>query len=243
MTWSDARISEDCCRRSALPFLRFGRWQRLFGLMGLIIILSVDPASSIENSTIIFRPIIDDKPEPIYPSLPSSPDHSFDEEHESYFIKPLGFRPNSIFVGRETEISEMHRMLFDKRKREEGTSAVLLQSIPGGGKTHLARQYVYEHKEDFPGGIFWIRAKSQAELASGFWDIARKAALTDSKGASEVLRNDPQQFIGLVKKWLNNRRDWLLVLDGIHFTDDIVSQCPMTLLSHPHSEMRREQAC
>jgi hypothetical protein len=111
-------------------------------------------------------------------------------------------------------------MLFDKRKRAEGTSAVLIQSIPGGGKTHLARQYVYEHKNDFPGGIFWIRAKSQSELASGFWGIARKAALKHVVGTEDAdLLNDPQQFIKMVRKWLNHRRDWLLVLDGIHFKD------------------------
>lgn len=111
-------------------------------------------------------------------------------------------------------------MLFDKRRRAEGTSAVLIQSIPGGGKTHLARQYVYEHKQDFPGGIFWLRAKSQAELASGFWDIARKATLKHLMGTDDAESlNDPQQFIRKVRKWLNHRHDWLMVLDGMHFAD------------------------
>jgi hypothetical protein len=114
----------------------------------------------------------------------------------------------------------MHKMLLDKRKRAEGTSAVLIQSLPGGGKTHLARQYVYEHKDDFPGGIFWLRAKSQTELAAGFWDIARKAALKHLVGTEDAdALNDPQQFIRMVRKWLNHRHDWLLVLDGIHFAD------------------------
>ncbi|KAG4435057.1 hypothetical protein IFR05_009447 [Cadophora sp. M221] len=135
-----------------------------------------------------------------------------------YFIKPSGFRPNSLFVGREAELEQMHKMLFDKKRRADGTSAVLLQSLPGGGKTHLARQYVYNHKDDFPGGIFWLRAKSETELAAGFWDIARKAALklvgTEEAGSLD----DPEQFIKMVRKWLNNRHDWLIVLDGIHFT-------------------------
>lgn len=86
------------------------------------------------------------------------------EQDAPYFIKPSGFRPNSLFVGRETELVDMHRMLFDKKRRAEGTSAVLIQSLPGGGKTHLAREYVYQHKDDFPGGIFWLRAKSETEL-------------------------------------------------------------------------------
>ncbi|RDW84939.1 hypothetical protein BP6252_02529 [Coleophoma cylindrospora] len=94
--------------------------------------------------------------------------------------------------------------------------------MPGGGKTHLARQYVYEHKNDFPGGIFWIRAKAMPELAAGYWDIARKAAL---RGSTEDLsKNDPEQFIRLVRKWLNQRQNWLLVLDGVHFDNPEVIQ-------------------
>lgn len=147
------------------------------------------------------------------------PDTSTDEPDTAYFIKPSGFRPNSLFVGRQAELAEMHKLLFDKKRRKEGTSAVLIQSLPGGGKTHLARQYLYEHKDDFPGGIFWVRAKSLTELAAGYWDIARKAALKHVEGDDAKLLKDPHQFIKMVKKWLNHRHNWLLVLDGIHFGD------------------------
>lgn len=137
---------------------------------------------------------------------------------ETYFIKPPGFRPNSLFVGREPELAEMHRMLFDKKRRAEGTSAVLLQCLPGGGKSCLARQYVYTHFDDFPGGIFWVRAKSQEQLAAGFWDIARKVALKPSANDKDItLPKDPQQFISVVTEWFGANRDWLLVLDGIQF--------------------------
>ncbi|TVY91505.1 hypothetical protein LAWI1_G004450 [Lachnellula willkommii] len=142
-------------------------------------------------------------------------------ENTPVFIKPSGFRPNSLFVGREAQLAEMHKMLTDKKRRAQGTSAILLQSLPGGGKSHLAREYVYEHREDFPGGIFWLRAKSPAELANGFWDIARKAVLQHSVDKEDLAAlRDPQQFIKIVRKWLNRRENWLLVLDGIHFTDD-----------------------
>src|SRR2546423_9927882 len=100
---------------------------------------------------------------------------------DTYFIKPPGFRPNSLFVGREAELTEMHKMLFDKKRRAEGTSAVLLQCLPGGGKTCLARQYVYAHREDFPGGIFWVRAKSKEQLAAGFSGISPKSGLQPPK--------------------------------------------------------------
>lgn len=171
----------------------------------------VDPSNSVNNSTIlIIKSTASIEPQPSEQSDDNAP----------FFIKPPGFRPNSLFVGREDELAELHKLLFDQKRRADGTSAVLIQSMPGGGKTHLARQYVYGHREDWPGGIFWIRAKSQTELAAGFWDIARKAALKPAMvNEDDSCLRDPQQFIKLVRKWLNHRHDWLMVLDGIHFDD------------------------
>jgi hypothetical protein len=131
------------------------------------------------------------------------------------FIKPTGFRPNAIFIGRELELAQLHGMLIDKTRRAEGTSAVLIQCLPGGGKTHLARQYVYQHFHDYPGGIFWLRAKSSAELSAGFWDIARTLKLPVDTLETE---NPDEHFIKVVRKWLNSNHEWLLVLDGIQFS-------------------------
>jgi len=118
-------------------------------------------------------------------------------------------------------MTELHRMIFDKKRRSQGTSAVLIQSMPGGGKTHLARQFVWDHKEEFPGGIFWLRAKSRHELTAGFWDIARKIVLKQQHLVSPTAGSEQstEQFMKTVKKWLNKRQDWLLVLDGIRFDD------------------------
>ncbi|CZT01681.1 uncharacterized protein RCO7_01901 [Rhynchosporium graminicola] len=184
--------------------------QRLSGLSPDTLHLTSTPNTpepgSVHNSMIISKSTI---------SIASE----FPVEAAAYFIKPSGFRPNSLFVGREAELEMMHKMLFDKKKRADGTSAVLLQSLPGGGKTHLARQYVFEHKDDFPGGIFWLRAKSETELAAGFWDIACKAALKHPVGSEgDKSQKDPEHFITMVRNWLDNRHDWLMVLDGIHFT-------------------------
>lgn len=154
-------------------------------------------------------------------TVPSiEPDNT--DDRAEYFIKPPGFRPNSIFVGRQEELSEMHKMLFDETRRSQGSSAVLIQSMPGGGKTHFARQYAFKHRHEFPGGVFWIRAKSEQEITDGFWKIAREAALKPSMVDEDpkVLDNH-DQFVKLVKKWLNHRSDWLLILDGIHFDDSL----------------------
>ena len=151
-----------------------------------------------------------------------APENSQTEDSQ-LFIKPSGgFRPNSLFVGRQDEILELHRMLSDSKRRAEGTSAVLIQSMPGGGKTHLAREYVYQYRSKYPGGIFWLRAKSMIELAAGYWEIARKAALLEFDTQPDDISIDEKEserYIRVVRKWLNKRRDWLMILDGIHFND------------------------
>ena len=133
----------------------------------------------------------------------------------AYFIKPQGFRPNSLFVGREDELEKMHRMLFDRKRRAEGVAAVLIQCIPGGGKTHLAREYVYKHLKDFPGGVFWVTAKTREQLEAGFWHIAATVALRPENDGAAT--KETEDFVRCVIDWFTTHHDWLLVLDGIHF--------------------------
>ncbi|KAL2163395.1 hypothetical protein VTH06DRAFT_5452 [Thermothelomyces fergusii] len=155
------------------------------------------------------------KPLPVVPDLPGSlPEPG----QEPLFIHPETFRPNSYFVGREDELRGLHEMLMDRKRRSEGTSAVLIQCLPGGGKTHLARQYVFQHRSDYPGGVYWVRADSRQELEYWFWRIARNEALrglVDQKDVDEL--RDPKKIVQIVRRWLNSQSDWLMVLDGVQF--------------------------
>ncbi|KAK3899668.1 protein SERAC1 [Staphylotrichum tortipilum] len=134
------------------------------------------------------------------------------------FIHPETFRPNSYFVGRAAELTRLHTLLTDPRRRAEGTSAVLIQCLPGGGETHLARQYVFQHRGDYPGGVFWVRAKSRQELEKGFWGIVQSEVLKRGvDGLGEEDLRDPGKIVQIARRWLNARSGWLLVLDGVDF--------------------------
>ncbi len=137
------------------------------------------------------------------------------------FFHPEPFRPNSYFVGREAEMKDLHRKLMDRGRRAEGTSAVLLQCLPGGGKTHLARQYLFRHRADYGGGVYWVRAKSITEMEQFYWRIARAEVLRDSiaKIAQEHSLNlyNPRHLVDIVRRWFNSFENWLLVFDGIRF--------------------------
>ncbi|KAI0411562.1 hypothetical protein F5X98DRAFT_357038 [Xylaria grammica] len=168
--------------------------------------------------TLLFEPetpIPSEDDEELFPSQQSGFDP--DPIEEPIFVKPSVFRPNTYFKGREKELKQLHKMLTDRKIRSVGTSSVLIQSMPGGGKSHLARQYVFRHRYDYPGGIFWIRAKSLQELDYGYYDIAKVAGLKEVTLTGLHPVNNTLAVIKAVQAWLGSTDNWLLVLDGIHF--------------------------
>ncbi|KAI0598382.1 hypothetical protein F4775DRAFT_583770 [Biscogniauxia sp. FL1348] len=182
---------------------------------------SSEDASKIEHQSkpLLPEPETPNQPpaEEYFPSQDSKPDQEKYSSPEPIFVKPTVFRPNTYFKGREKEMKLLHKMLTDRKRRSVGTSSVLIQSMPGGGKSHLARQYVFQHKYDYPGGIFWIRAKSIQELEYGYWDIAKTAGLSEVTNLDRSGVNDTLAMVKAVQAWLSRTEDWLLVLDGIHF--------------------------
>lgn len=137
------------------------------------------------------------------------------------FVVPPGFHPNATFIGMEKELNELHIRLFNTKRREERAAAVLICGGPGSGKTHLAREYVHSHRKDFPGGIFWIDAKSVLSMSTCYWDVAQAAALTDdSKDSKYPTSTDASIFVEQVRHWFESREEWLIVFDGLNFDED-----------------------
>ena len=160
---------------------------------------------------------------PIEPPRPQMKDGATDTSDapakppDPYFIVPPGFRKNKYFVGMEKEYKELDRRLFDKR-RKDGTACVLLHGQPGAGKSHLARQYVNNNKTKFSGGIFWISVKSIEESRQAFWNIFQKVIPRDSPSFRDG--TNPNDFVLLVKKWFEERHNWLIVFDGVAIDTD-----------------------
>ncbi|MCJ1462048.1 hypothetical protein MMC07_000648 [Pseudocyphellaria aurata] len=136
---------------------------------------------------------------------------------EPYFIVPPGFRANTFFVGMDKEMQELNRHLFDSRRRD-GTACVLLHGQAGGGKSHLARQYVYKNKKKFSGGIFWIFANLKEERYHAFWDIHQKVV---SRESPELCARKDENFVERVKSWFEARHEWLIVFDGVVIDKDL----------------------
>ncbi|BDD56934.1 hypothetical protein MAP00_002349 [Monascus purpureus] len=120
---------------------------------------------------------------------------------------------------RELEI--LHVRLFKAKKRPLRLMAVLITGVTGSGKSHLARQYVWTHLNDYPGGIFWVDAKTFQSTCTCFWDIAVEVGLIDGKtelGGSESKAS--AKHVDAVRHWFQAREEWLLIFDGLCFDKD-----------------------
>ena len=85
---------------------------------------------------------------------------------------------------------------------------VALFGMGGVGKTQIAIEYVLTHTDMYMA-VFWISAVSQADLFSGFQNIAREI------GCPNI---DLEQVTNQVLRWFKQQTGWLLVLDNL---DDI----------------------
>ncbi|KAL8698581.1 MAG: hypothetical protein Q9224_001786 [Gallowayella concinna] len=119
----------------------------------------------------------------------------------------------------EKELQDLDRRLFDKR-RHDGTACVLLHGQPGGGKSHLARQYVNKNRKKFIGGVFWIISHSKEERDQAYEAIFQKAVARESPDANTRLKESGSSFIESVKEWFESRQEWLIVFDGVTLESD-----------------------
>ncbi|THC99933.1 hypothetical protein EYZ11_000631 [Aspergillus tanneri] len=136
---------------------------------------------------------------------------------EPLFVVPPGFHPNATFVGMQKELEILHSRLFKAKKRSQRLVAVLISGVPGSGKSHLAREYVWSHRDSYSGGIFWVDAKSRESTCKCFWDIAQAAMLTDGEEFQTPGSKASQKYVEAVRNWFQGREEWLLVFDGLTF--------------------------
>src|SRR5437762_4835878 len=114
------------------------------------------------------------------------------------------FPQNLFFIGREDLLTQLHDQL------QKGRTAALSQAISGlggVGKTQLAVEYTYRFHQDYQA-VLWAHAESPETLISSYTEIATLLNLPVKDTQEQTV------IIQAVKVWLQNQRDWLLILDN-----------------------------
>lgn len=153
------------------------------------------------------------------------PDHTEEVAFEPPpFVVPAGFRPNSTFFGFSNELQSLEKALHNEQRAKIGSCSVLVCGPPGSGKTHLTREYLWLHKSEYPGGVFWIDSRSEESRLRSFWDIAQAMSLLGYSQAADNWSISHAEFVDTIRKWLEGRDGWLLVFDGVTIESDEVMQ-------------------
>jgi tetratricopeptide (TPR) repeat protein len=128
--------------------------------------------------------------------------------HSTFHVR---YEKNPHFTGREDLLELLAQELSDE-KPNRYNHRVALHGLGGVGKTQIALEYAYRHEADY-AYVFWISAIDQAQLLSGFGDIAKHiSCFQQTSGLS------PVEIAKSVLDWLKVIKNWLLIIDNL---DDI----------------------
>jgi len=121
---------------------------------------------------------------------------------------------NSTFIRRETELAMLHTHFQMRRGR-----AQTISGMPGVGKTQLAVEYAWQHRDEYTY-VFWVLADTPEHILYSYYEIAPLLMLQVK---------EPETLIGVMKQWLRTHRDYLLILDNA----DNLADSPQFLPSDP----------
>jgi hypothetical protein len=127
-------------------------------------------------------------------SAPNHPPNAFNPSSKLVGLPPR----NALFTGREAELSGLRQALESER-------CVAITAAGGIGKTQAAIEYAYRHAERY-SAILWTRADSDIALSFGFAAFAAELGFP--------VKESHDDLIAAVKRWLVERTDSLLILDG-----------------------------
>ena len=156
----------------------------------------------------------------------------------------LPFRANDNFTGRDRELAEIHRVL-QSSNHDAAISrqrVMALHGLGGIGKTQLAIQYAYIHRNDYTS-IWLVNASTTQTLSQGFLGIAQRLlsyhaekttaglkpnnsqiaealrlppSVVDHNGKLTTSNDNTEIVVNAVIAWFaaegNNR--WLLIIDN-----------------------------
>jgi tetratricopeptide (TPR) repeat protein len=135
--------------------------------------------------------------------------------HNTPFSVP--FAPKGEhFVGREELLRAVHEQLTRGTRTGLGRTAALL-GLGGLGKTQLAVEYAFRHKDDYPGGVVWLTADQ--DLDAQLVELAARARWV----APEV---EHKFKLEVARQRVRSHPDCLIIFDNLETLDAVRGYLP-----------------
>jgi len=107
---------------------------------------------------------------------------------------------NDAFTGREQLLTDLRADLVKKSKQA-------LFGLGGGGKTQIAVEYAWRHRDEYTA-VLWCFAGTEQSVRGGYSAIAALLDLREKESQEQA------KVTEAVKNWLEQNAGWLLVLDN-----------------------------
>ena len=113
---------------------------------------------------------------------------------------------NSCFCGRDIELSAIAANL---KGVTSSCAHTAICGLGGIGKTSLAVEFSWRHKNEYPGGIFWISGENNGVFQSSVREMALEMQI-------KTMESDFSFTLTKALAWLKKQRQmWCLVIDNL----------------------------
>ena len=130
-----------------------------------------------------------------------------------------------LFTGRKSALDWLEKnLILESVEANPGTSCCTktVCGLGGCGKTSLAVEFAWSHKNSFPGGVFWINGESDENINKSVAEMLSLGNIPTS--TNDSIDDTLNKFL----TWLSKKDlPWLLVMDNVDELQD--PMCPASV--------------